>query len=488
MTGDNPFADDEDDLDKTVVRPVQPAPASPAPPPQPAPYAVPPDPAAAPPSVTAPDPSLLRDPALLTGASVSRLMDAAAPMLALIVAVRDLEAHTDPEALLDGATAEIRSFETNALAAGYTAEQIRLARYALCATMDDVVLATPWGGRTVWNSRGLVSTIHRETMSGERFYALLETLSAKPDEHHDVLQLFYACLSLGFEGKYRVMPRGATELNRVRDRLYRLLTTDSDAPSGPLSPAGAGRVGNWRPLGAVLPVWVPLVLVLLIMAGLHLLFAADLQRARQAVYASPQQFSVSVARADVPLPPSLPEPGPEPEVAPEPVPDTPPFERISSFLAPEVARQQLEVLDLHDAVAVRVSVPDQFASGGAGASDILEVLLRRIGQALAGEEGDVAVLGHTDSVPMRANGRFADNTALSQARAEAAADLLRAGLAAPRPVDPAGMGPDLPIADNTTPEGRTRNRRIEVVLSAPGVPLPQAFLQLERLGSDGGVR
>lgn len=484
MTGDNPFADDEDDLDKTVVRPAQAAPASPAPPPQPtpSPYAAAAAPVAAtaPPSVSAADPSMLRDPALLTGASISRLMDAAAPMLALIVAVRDLEAHPDPEALLDGAIAEIRGFETNALAAGHTAEQIRLARYALCATMDDVVLATPWGGRTVWNSRGLVSTIHRETMSGERFYALLETLSAKPDEHHDVLQLFYACLSLGFEGKYRVMPRGATELNRVRDRLYRLLTTDSDAPSGPLSPAGAGRVGNWRPLGAVLPVWVPVVLVLLILAGLHLLFAADLQSARRAVYASPQQFSVSITRPDVPLPPPLPEP--------VTVPDTQPFERIVGFLVPEVARQQLEVLDLQDAVAVRVTVPDQFASGGAGASDVLEVLLRRIGQALAGEEGDIAVLGHTDSVPMRPNARFADNTALSQARADAAADLLRAGLGATRPIDRSGLGSDLPIADNTTPEGRSRNRRIEVVLSAPGVPMPQAFLQLERLGYDGGAR
>jgi len=488
MTGDNPFADDEDDLDKTVVRTAQATPVPPDPPKTaPAAALTPPAAPAAPGApAAAPDPSLLRDPALLTGASVSRLMDAAAPMLALIVAVRDLEDHPDPEALLDGATAEIRGFETNALAAGYTAEQIRLARYALCSTMDDVVLATPWGGRTVWNSRGLVSTIHRETMSGERFYALLETLSTKPDEHHDVLQLFYACLSLGFEGKYRVMPRGATELNRVRDRLYRLLTPESDAPSGPLSPAGAGRVGNWRPLGAVLPGWVPLVLVLLIMAGLHLLFAADLRRARQAVYSSPQQFSVSVARANVPIPAPLPQP--EPETSPEPAPDMLPFERISGFLAPEVARQQLEVLDLHDAVAVRVTVPDQFASGGAGASELLEALLQRIGQALVGEEGDIAVLGHTDSVPMRANGRFADNTALSQARADAAADLLRAGLGAPRRIDPTGMGPDLPIADNTTPEGRTRNRRIEVVLSAPGVPLPQAFLQLERLGSDGGMR
>jgi chemotaxis protein MotB len=72
-------------------------------------------------------------------------------------------------------------------------------------------------------------------------------------------------------------------------------------------------------------------------------------------------------------------------------------------------------------------------------------------------------LGHTDNVPIRS--RFASNWELSTARALAAMHFLteKAGVA-PIRVGTVGYGEYRPIADNSSPEGRARNRRIAITI------------------------
>ena len=68
----------------------------------------------------------------------------------------------------------------------------------------------------------------------------------------------------------------------------------------------------------------------------------------------------------------------------------------------------------------------------------------------------VEVIGHTDNAGSRAG-----NLSLSQARAEAVkAYVVGKGIAADG-IAVSGEGPDRPVADNRTPEGKARNRRIE---------------------------
>lgn len=66
------------------------------------------------------------------------------------------------------------------------------------------------------------------------------------------------------------------------------------------------------------------------------------------------------------------------------------------------------------------------------------------------------VTGYTDSVGLREN-----NISLSQARAEAVKSYLTAKGINPETVETSGKGPDMPVAVNSTPEGRASNRRIE---------------------------
>jgi hypothetical protein len=80
----------------------------------------------------------------------------------------------------------------------------------------------------------------------------------------------------------------------------------------------------------------------------------------------------------------------------------------------------------------------------------------------------VAVVGHTSSVGIAPRNRqeFADNYVLSRARAQSVAAYLqeRLGLA-PARIAIDGRGPDQPVADNATIEGRAQNRRVELRIS-----------------------
>lgn len=77
----------------------------------------------------------------------------------------------------------------------------------------------------------------------------------------------------------------------------------------------------------------------------------------------------------------------------------------------------------------------------------------------------LTVIGHTDANLIRpgAGREFADNYALSRARAKTVADVLIAALKLrAEQVTILGKGPDEPVADNATPEGRAQNRRVEL--------------------------
>ncbi|MFA7274626.1 MAG: OmpA family protein [Crocinitomicaceae bacterium] len=78
---------------------------------------------------------------------------------------------------------------------------------------------------------------------------------------------------------------------------------------------------------------------------------------------------------------------------------------------------------------------------------------------------DVLVEGHTDNVPIK-TALYKDNWDLSVARAASVVRTLTVNYkVSPKQVTPAGRGEFFPKADNTTPEGRAKNRRTEIILS-----------------------
>ena len=104
-----------------------------------------------------------------------------------------------------------------------------------------------------------------------------------------------------------------------------------------------------------------------------------------------------------------------------------------------------------------------FDSGKAEIKEEAKPILSNIGDLLAKFEGyTIEIEGHTDNVPMT-SGTYKDNNWLSSARALNAADyLIKNNNLDPAKLKYSGRGEYEPIASNDTPEGKAKNRRIEI--------------------------
>jgi len=104
---------------------------------------------------------------------------------------------------------------------GVENSQVMLARYILCTFSDEIICTTYWGKDNNWANSSLLGHFYNETYGGDKFFQILEQLLRAPAKYLDLLELMYICLSLGFEGKYRIQNRGKMELDSIRESLYR---------------------------------------------------------------------------------------------------------------------------------------------------------------------------------------------------------------------------------------------------------------------------
>jgi flagellar motor protein MotB len=151
-------------------------------------------------------------------------------------------------------------------------------------------------------------------------------------------------------------------------------------------------------------------------------------------------------------------------------------EKLASALQDELKRGTVVLEQRGDKLTLALSSGELFGKGRVTMTPAGTTLVKRIGVALRKfRPQSVEVAGHTDSIPVKYDPRrpFKDNTELSRARAENAGKaLVKGGLGADR-VRAVGYADARPIATNDTEEGRSKNRRVEIVVTQS--PEPIAF-------------
>ena len=109
-----------------------------------------------------------------------------------------------------------------------------------------------------------------------------------------------------------------------------------------------------------------------------------------------------------------------------------------------------------------------FDSGSAQLKEEAAQVLEKVSVILERySTGTIEIVGHTDNVP-QSGARYADNEELSNARALSVFYYLQEhSLLDPANIKHSGMGEREPVADNSTPEGRSLNRRVEIRIYSP---------------------
>lgn len=143
-------------------------------------------------------------------------------------------------------------------------------------------------------------------------------------------------------------------------------------------------------------------------------------------------------------------------------------EEIEEALNENNIGDEVEVSFTSQYVKLSMSGALLFDSGSADLKEDAKQILDKVGLILERyADGVIEIQGHTDNVPQR-SGKFADNEELSSGRALSVFYYLKDNtLLNPVNIKHAGMGERVPVADNSTPEGRSRNRRVEILIYNP---------------------
>ncbi len=123
----------------------------------------------------------------------------------------------------------------------------------------------------------------------------------------------------------------------------------------------------------------------------------------------------------------------------------------------------IEIINSVDKVTLQLKDNILFESGRVEVTPLAQRTLDELANSIKLVDGDVIVQGHTDNVPI-VGGRYKSNWELSAARAfSVVEELTRAGLP-PERLSAWGFGDNRPLVENDKEEGRSRNRRIEMII------------------------
>lgn len=244
--------------------------------------------------------------AYVTDSDINSLVAAAAPIFSILKKLRHTQKNFSLDKLQDILIHEIQAFESNAQRHDYPYDTILIARYAICATLDEVIMRTAWGDE--WSEKTLLSAFQTEHLGSDGFFTLLERLLQAPKQHIDLLEFMYACLSLGFTGKFKEYKNE----NETQDELENEPEIDTDALIDKLYHTIREQRGDFRralsppvrrPVTAeetitntqTIPVWLVAALAFCVMLTLYIGYGYILKLTQAPLYQTLAALNINTA-------------------------------------------------------------------------------------------------------------------------------------------------------------------------------------------------
>ncbi|OIO68444.1 MAG: motb protein [Zetaproteobacteria bacterium CG12_big_fil_rev_8_21_14_0_65_55_1124] len=130
-------------------------------------------------------------------------------------------------------------------------------------------------------------------------------------------------------------------------------------------------------------------------------------------------------------------------------------------------QHKVKTLVVDDKFILRMPNSVLFESGQVDLKQQDIEILKRLARLLASIPGDIRVEGHTSSETLPENSAFPDAWSLSLARAASVLHVLETEGVSRSRLSLVGYGPSKPISTNSTPYGRSKNQRVDIVLYQP---------------------
>ena len=378
------------------------------------------------------------------------LLEAAQPLLRALADMPEALKPDEVETLHRLLTREVSSFQSLCNSAQVRHEHAIGASYALCTAIDEAAHSTRWGGGAagggagIWASRQLAVAFHDDARGGDKVFLLIGRLVAGPDEHIDLLELLYFVLGLGFEGRYATAVGGRRQLETIRHRLFSVLNASRAEVANALSPEWQGvAVGRFRRL-RVVPPWLTALIATLALFALFGFYKYRLLHLQADVVQ--RVTAIGKMRPAAPVTPVL------------------RALRLKELLSAEIARGTVSVQEDASQSAVTFRGDEMFVAGQSRLNAQILPVLAKVAAEIGQVPGAVRVVGHTDNRPIRTR-LVPDNQTLSERRATAVAAVLEAEGVEHGRLKVEGRADAEPVADNATPVGRARNRRVDIVVS-----------------------
>lgn len=158
-----------------------------------------------------------------------------------------------------------------------TTSQMQEAKFALTATCDELVMSSGVDFKLDWMSRPLQLEFYGNNRAGEEFFERMEKLRMGSEDKRKVLEVYYVCLQMGFEGTYKV--KGIEQLKALIVDIRAQLEDATGIANITLSDNGTPTEGFVMKVGRNLPYWVifsiGLSLIMFLFMGFHYVISSD---------------------------------------------------------------------------------------------------------------------------------------------------------------------------------------------------------------------
>jgi type VI secretion system protein ImpK len=372
------------------------------------------------------------------------------PFLLFAFRLRGIPVVIDPEALRARTELALKRALEELPKLGWDPRYTELARYFVCCAIDEAAQSAPWG--KPWAARPLTSSMSQNAIGGEKFFSQIDVILRQP-QIFDVrmFEVAYGCLLTGFRGQFALQAGGEQQLVAYREALEGAIREKEPHAGQLLFQLAIPADRPPRVKSSGLSLWIPAAAGAALLAFAFVGFRWGLQASALPVVDRLNELAAT--QVTLPAPPVAP---------PRPTVDPSTLDRIRAI----ARRTGWGIAEDSGLIVIAVSGGQSFPSGSATLDSPALGALRELGVEYKALGATLLIRGHSDAQPIRSF-QFQNNVDLSRARAASVAAAIEPALGRSSPVE--GVGEQMPLCQERTPQCFGQNRRVDVIARYEGV-------------------